>query len=127
MTVRTGRTEFPSLSQPWMDANFAQISIGRNVGSEPMDSFDWALFRNSVRGIADLFKGTSTMIIEVEGKGGEWLGVPEETRVFMIINPLIRSQEIVDHVKECLSSIAQEFEQDAIALVFGTSTLVERN
>jgi len=124
MTVKTGRTEFPSLTQPWMDANFAQISIGRNVGSEPMSDFDWSLFRNSVRGIADLFKGTSTMIIEVDGKGGEWLGIPEETRVFMIVNPLIRSQSLVDHVRECLRSVADEFEQDAIALVFGTSVLV---
>ena len=124
MTVKTGRTEHFGMTQPWMDANFAQISIGRNVGSEPMSDFDWSLFRNSVRGIADLFKGTQTMIIEVDGKGGEWLGIPEETRVFMIVNPLIRSQELVDHVRECLRSVADEFEQDAIALVFGTSTLV---
>jgi len=124
MGTLTGRTETPSLSQPWMDANFAQISIGRNVGDKPMDSFDWSLFRNSVRGIAELFKGSRTMIIEVDGQGGEWLGVPEETRVFMIVNPLVRSQELVDHVKECLRSVADEFQQDAIALVFGTSTLV---
>jgi hypothetical protein len=125
MGTLTGQTEHLGMSQPWHDANFAQINIGRNVGETPMDAFDWGLFKLSVRQIADLFRGASTTIIEVEGQGGEWLGVPEDTHLFMIISPLIKDQFIVDHVKECLSSIAKEFGQDAIALVFGTSILVE--
>ena len=125
MTVKTGRTAEPTLSQPWMDANFAQINIGRNVDDKPMDAFDWSLFKIAVRQIADLFKGASTQIIEVEGHGGEWLGVPEDTHLYMILFPLIKDQFIVDHVKECLRSVADEFQQDAIALVFGTSVLVE--
>lgn len=126
MSAKSGPTQEPSLTQPWMDANFVQISIGRNVGENPMDSFDWALFQTTIRPVINLLRGTRTQVIEVDGKGGEWLGIPEETHVFMIINPLIKDQFIVDHIRECLRGIAQEFGQDAIALVFGTSTLVER-
>jgi hypothetical protein len=118
--VVTGATSEPTLSQPWSDANFAQIKIGRGK----LDAFEWSLYQNSTRAIVDILKGTRTQIIEVAGKSGELWGAIEDTHVYMVTNPLIHTQSIVDHVKECLSGIAREFDQDEIALVLGTLTLV---
>jgi hypothetical protein len=117
MGVPTGRTSEPKMTQPWMSANFTQVVMARGF----LDAFDWALFASRVRNALDGIKGTRTQIYEVLGKGGEWLAAPEETRVFMIVDPLL-SEKSVMILREKLALMSTEYGE--VVLVFGTSTLV---
>jgi hypothetical protein len=117
MGVPTGRTSEPKMTQPWMNANFTQVVITRS----DLDAFDWALFTTRVRNALDEIKGTRTQIYEIIGKGGEWLATPQETRVFMVVDPLL-SERSVMLLREKLALLSTEYSE--IVLVFGTSTLV---
>ena len=80
------------------------VTIGRNVGHEPMDTRDWLRFQQAV---------TDRMFVNpyptITYQAGEWEGVAEEsatitgeTRTF---DPLVWAQ------------IAMQFQQDAIAIL----------
>lgn len=104
--------------------NIAYITIGRNVGSVPMASEVWADFVADVRHAATSTIGAPNMIIK--GEGGSWEGVAEESAVFVILD----ASEIVTvrlALRRRLANLATTYAQDAIAVAFGTSSLVVRS
>lgn len=91
------------------------VSIGRNVGSEPMNLAEWHAFHKDVRDIVFEVKGT---ILETVHGRGAWRDGEEESILILATIPGHR----VDYVRTILASIASIFHQEAIGFVGGPGT-----
>ncbi len=97
------------------------ISIGRNIGNEPMDDSRWASFCLKTHEIAQ----RHCTHIYFSGQGaGVFEGVVEES--FTVIGEFVSNTDIVpgltnstDIVDE-LGRLAKAYGQEAIAVTFGT-------
>jgi hypothetical protein len=92
------------------------ISIGRNVGTQPMDDSQWGSF---VADIEDLVRKHGGEVHTVAYGNGAWDGVPEESAVIVFAGA-------AEGFDQELSALASWYDQDAIALVSGVSSLVYR-
>ncbi len=92
------------------------ISIGRNIGNAPMDDNRWKRFIYEIEGAVLLAGGKVYATATGEG---EWEGVAEDNAVVTFGN--VRE---IAALKGHLRFLAQDFDQDAIALVLGQSELV---
>lgn len=87
-------------------------TIGRNVGSAPMDYREWLLFQMA----------TSEYMRTIEGEFssrsgfGSWGNVREDSVTFTVLSeePITKAHEL--ELKGNLAGLCQRFSQDAIAL-----------
>jgi hypothetical protein len=96
------------------------VSIGRNIGAEPMSPTDWRLFRRSVDATVSAFAGP--IVTRAEGLG-EYDGATEPTYIVVgAANPdgPVAWSMFGDELRE----IAAQFGQESIAVTVGTPTFV---
>lgn len=103
-------------------------TIGRNVpGQGELDDTTWGQFQTD---LYDVFVNTLDMrqVIFVQmftSEGGTWNGDAEDSAFLLVVtdeNPI----DPLDRIKAQLAALAARYEQDAIALSTGVSTLVDR-
>lgn len=95
------------------------VTIGRNVGSEPMSEHDWRDFQSMITGTIRDLLAPSVSFGPFYGSG-EWEGVTEESAVFTFVSHYPAS---VARVTERLGKVAEMFSQDAVAWSFGLDIL----
>jgi hypothetical protein len=96
----------------------ATISIGRGGGERRLSDGSWSTFTGSIRDL--LTNLDATVFVDGAESIGEWEGVSEESRTWVAdIGNADRY-----YIMGWLSGTAATFEQDAIALTIGETTLV---
>lgn len=108
--------------------NATFVTIGRNVGSAPLNDLRWSLFQDDVKECVTVIFGPAD-IESVHIGTGEWEGVPEESAIVSFIHFEFDPVDIVNHLqwlKDALSEVALRFGQDTIALSVGASELVPK-
>lgn len=107
---------------------YAQLNIGRNIGTDPMSDAQWQGFINDcILALSVAADTTNTDVtysvagdVQVHYGKGDWIGMVEESAHLS----LFWDKGIdVDNLTSMLPRIAANHEQDAIAVVTG-STLV---
>jgi len=101
------------------------ISIGRNIGDEPMSTYSWDGFRGAVRALVDAYAGP----VVFAGTGeGIYDGLEEEA--FTVIgaesteNIGTRAKDL-QTLKSELRSLAGDYRQDSIAWTRGTTLFLK--
>lgn len=92
------------------------VSIGRNVGSEPMENTEWDLFKGLLRNA--VYRRTGNIYFIGEGKG-YYNNTTEDS--FTIIGELHGSAE---NLKRELAEMAKDFRQECIAVTVADADLV---
>lgn len=104
------------------------ISIGRNVGSEPMSDEAWEAFKAEV-----LNRATHPLLWESKGPDytgctygvGIWEGVEEQTMVCNVVGTSwFDTLNATGALSRTLGKLATKYNQDAIALTVGRPTMV---
>lgn len=95
------------------------VTIGRNVGTVPMDRDRWRLFRQSIRDT--LVSVASDIYVDSAQAWGEWDGTMEECATWVASVP----SDSLWVLRDALPYLASTFSQEAIALTVGTTELVE--
>ena len=90
------------------------ICLGRNIGTEPMDDLRWQFFVDDVLALVGKHGGE---VFTVAYGGGSWDGVSEESAVIVFGGA-------AEGFAAELSILASSYEQEAIGLLEGTSSLV---
>ena len=97
------------------------VTIGRNVGSEPMPDMAWNNFRSAtstvVRGYSKTVSGIMCDPVEFRAESSHYNGDVEESSIFVMFNSVAGAQ-----LRERLAELASVFGQDPIALVDGGLT-----
>ena len=89
------------------------ISIGRNVGAEPMSDYDWNHFRYTLAREAGK---AGTIVASVRDGVSAWHGGEEDTFLLLVSIPSARK---VSALKLSLARLARDYDQDAIGFVGG--------
>lgn len=96
------------------------ITIGRNVGDQPMNEKRWSMFKNE---ITSQITGLN-MEITVSNTGiGEWDGIKEENFIAKGIREKPFADDETDRLAKNLSVLSAKYGQDAIAYSVGSSML----
>lgn len=103
------------------------VTIGRNIGNDPMSTHDWRVFRETVTlhlTVVASLDDVQIDAIETTRGTGEWNGVREDNaRVVMrTLSPL--SETALGNLRVRLGNLATANMQDAIAFTIGTSELI---
>lgn len=99
------------------------ISAGRNIGSDPMPAEEWQRLRLEV---ARILESVNAQVFTRDAIGfGEWIGdagdiVKEESVTY---SAAVQNRAL-EKIQRDLQKLAQQFKQDAIALIVGRSVLV---
>ena len=101
------------------------VTIGRNIGSSPMDSQRWWNFQHRLLKIGEIgkvyFAGSSDSgKWEMEMNDGRWQGITEDN--FNVVFSVVAGN--IPQVKDKLTKLKVEYEQDAIALTIGSTELI---
>jgi len=106
------------MSQPADSIPILFVTIGRNLGLEPMSPPKWWAFRGSVRAALGATVGEPSF--EIAGPGGRWHGQAESSAVYIVLRPT----EGFDRLRRVLINLATDFGQQSIAIATGRSELV---
>jgi len=98
--------------------NTITVSIGRNVGSEPMSERRWAMFRNTIRNT--ILDNLGAIFVDGAYSRGEWDGITETSATWVADV----EEFTVPYLEREFARIAREYLQDAIALTVGKTVLV---
>lgn len=100
------------------------ITIGRNIGTEPMDEIRWRAFKLHVMLMAmNTMPDTDRMLFTFTGEN-EWNGITEESFMVQAVGTFKHPAEITGaRLEEALAFPAYWWEQDAIAFSIGKSAL----
>lgn len=103
------------------------VTIGRNIGETPMRKREFDTFQSAALAILSLHTTGQTWIETHIGQG-TWLNeahdvIQEESAKITILG--VESKDMAA-IQLALSVLADTYEQDAIALSFGESVLVQR-
>jgi hypothetical protein len=97
------------------------VTIGRNVGSEPMEQSEWNAFVWETRETIEI---VSPELWANAAHRNSWNGTSEDS--FIFYGPLFdETDATVEFLRNRLETIATKFRQDAIGLSIGDSELVE--
>lgn len=112
---------------------FIQVTIGRNVGNEPMDDTQWRRFQQDVRDViatavyAEMRDRIGARFpfadIETHYGEGEWDGVKEESAHLSLYFPTpagVAAHRVRSMLDADLGTLAYDYDQDAIAYVVAT-------
>jgi hypothetical protein len=97
----------------------ATISIGRGGGERRLSDIQWREFTTNIRQLLNHIQATT--FVDGAESIGEWEGVAEESRTW-VADIGDRSPAFITGWLEMTAGV---FEQDAIALTIGETTLVE--
>lgn len=106
------------------------VTIGRNVGSEPMGYGLWDSFRESVADSLTMWcrinMRDGDFTLSHSHGVGEWDGVPEDSYTVTAygIGSLADAANVFEAVQRSMAGYAGFWEQDAIAVTLGTVALV---
>lgn len=106
------------------------VTVGRNVGSEPMGDGLWDEFCDSVAECVAMWCDISVRddgFILLHSRGvGEWDDVPEDNYTVTAygIERLGDAARVFESVQESMAGYARIWGQDAIAVTLGTVALV---
>jgi hypothetical protein len=95
----------------------ATVTIGRNVGDQPMTAAEWQHYRADVRAVLD--KAGAETWVDADYRGS-WDGATEDAHVWLA------QLERLDSLRPAFAALAERYHQDAIGLVVGTPELVGR-
>lgn len=90
------------------------VTIGRNIGDEPMPQSRWNAYGDAVR---DLLKLDGEIFADATYNGW-WDYVSEDARVF------VATTRSPDRLRLGLAQLAEVYRQDAVGLQVGTTELV---
>jgi hypothetical protein len=97
------------------------VTIGRNVGSEPMGDGDWAVFREDVKGTLEFhgvsLSGHPSSVVEFNTLDSSYQGVVEESAIFVMFDAVAGPR-----LRHDLALLAWQRRQQSIALVDGGLT-----
>jgi hypothetical protein len=112
----------------------ATVTIGRNIGNEPMSQTEWNNFidqtTNALKAFETQVYGLGDTWTELHLGQGSWNGITEDSAKITLFYQEPKSsftndeQEAEDDLRKTLGDLAYRFEQDAVALNFGHSVLV---
>jgi hypothetical protein len=91
------------------------VSIGRNIGGEPMGLAQWEDFRSAVYDAVAQYAGP--VVTSAEGVG---IYEGERETTYVVVGATYGGH----HLWVTLQDLAREFEQDSIALTCGTTDFV---
>jgi hypothetical protein len=91
------------------------VSIGRNVGADPLSDAGWTDFQESV--VSTILRH-GRLVSQVEGRSVSSDWSPEDTALFLTVVPA----DHVPNVRAILSATASYYGQEAIGFVGGPST-----
>lgn len=92
------------------------VSIGRNVGAEPMPDRDWQAFRLFIGGVLKDY--ADAVHVQDAASVSEWNGIPEESRTWVAACSDVAN---VAFIGTACAHAASVWNQDAVALtVAGT-------
>ena len=94
------------------------ISIGRNVGDEPMSDGEWVAFCSDIW--QALYDADATVYVDEAKSVGEWDGIREESRTWVASV----DDSVIDWIRISLAEFCRTYRQDAIALTVGVTELV---
>lgn len=96
------------------------VSIGRNVGANPLSDRDWTFFLNDVSSV--IRKGDYE-IPEIHYGTGVWDGISEESAHVTVYRDSV-TEGMRWAFREGLSRLARHYGQDAIALTISEPDLI---
>ena len=94
------------------------ISIGRNIGAEPMPDRRWLMFREAVWEALDT--ADATVHVGDAKSIGEWEGIAEDSATFVAEVPPDNVPALLQDIRE----LCGPYGQDAIAVTVGRTFLV---
>jgi hypothetical protein len=106
------------------------VTIGQNIGNTPMTATNWESFKRAVklaiyRGYIDASR-LETLFESESEFAGIWEGVPEISyRVTVLIDTVATPYDI-ETVRSYLRYLLDRYKQDAIAISYADSVLIER-
>lgn len=122
-----------SAEAPAAGSQTVVVSIGRNVGSEPMDRTRWTNACHALYDVARIYASLGEnkrpeVYFDGEGVGfsPEWGTEDAYTVVFGMSRKDRASRDYAFSLRAALAAIARRFDQDAIALTFGDTEFVPR-
>lgn len=103
------------------------VTIGRNVGTEPMPRDTWAAFIRDVRSTLEWAQLTRSVTAEVEERHGRtiWDGQHEDSVRLNFRTESELYPETVAQIRTELRDYCERYGQEAIALCIGHSELIE--
>ena len=107
---------------------YAQLNIGRNVGTEPMLDWAWEWFADGAANVllsaarvtAGGACGATRADVQVHYGRGEWDGVAEDSAH---VSLFWADGMDVSHIREASALLARMFQQDAIAVMLGSELI----
>lgn len=118
---------------------YLQASIGRNVGTKPVEADVWHAFQQDTREALflsvhdvdiEVAVGIKWEDLQVHTGMGEWDGVKEESAhisVYFDTKPgQINAARLHEHLADRLVALARYYDQDAIAFIVTDSHLATR-
>ena len=107
-----------------MTTHSITVTIGRNVGDVPMSERRWHEFDTDVQGtLANNVFARQIIAVERHLGRGSWEGVEEDSIKITYLLKSALTDEAIATLSRDLSELAWFYDQDAIALTIGTSTL----
>lgn len=97
------------------------VTIGRGAEDKALKGSDWHAFRVSTM---KALKAFDHQAVEAHKGWGVWQGETEESFKATILRDLPMSVWDLKRLKAELATLAEKFEQDAIALTVGESELI---
>lgn len=107
------------------------VTIGRNVGVEPLPASSWRAFQDAVAECLAMWCRVGVRVgdfaLSHSHGVGEWDGVPEDNYTVTAygIERLADAAQVFESVQGVMRSYAGIWRQDAIAVTLGTVSLVE--
>jgi hypothetical protein len=97
------------------------VTLGRNIGSEPMPEWQWDAFTLDVRKALSANTTGPDRFSETHTGTGQWQGVTEESRKITV-----HAVEVIlsEGLRARLWDLARHYGQDAVALTIGETHLI---
>lgn len=115
-------TESPELPPAYA---VVTVTIGRNIGSKPMDETDWENFTEDIKSAVESSMGFQAHDMSESKDGpGVWDMQEEESRSLKWFYPSTPSVYQAKTIRRRLGQVRAAYSQDAVALEFGVSELI---
>ena len=97
------------------------VTIGRNIGEEPMNDSNWAAFRSDVSNlIINLTSTHDRYTMDALTTVGRYLDTVEESATYVFAADVFA----IATMRPLLYKLARHYSQECIALVMGTTDLI---
>ena len=103
------------------------LTIGRNIGSEPMTKLSWGWFQYDAMEMLRSAALDAALHVDAEERSfgtGVWDGIPEDNATLSIRTTAKMDDSVLNRLRKSAKALAATYRQDAIALTIGTSELI---